>query len=406
MSSKEGEEATRILNTTHAAHNGAIKTLLMSANTTSKATVDACYCEDASQYLAALDDCLQDKSSKNSVTSVDLSGNKIDATACTDVSWKYLAAFRNLTSLDIKANRIGPDGWNALYETLSANCPLLEYLDMSENGLLDESLYNIARMLVDMRNLKHLSLVTNALSPRGLPTLCDGLRGGAHALTHLMLDYNMLGDQGCVMVCEAVGLGVPTLQRIGLSDNNIGNAGAKAVARYLIEMPSCNITWINLSCNKIGDDGLFAIGNALTHSRSNTRLRNLDVSCNPEVTVAGAAAFLATAERWVSLRAIELCSMSLTNDHCALLIKAIDAPTSSLRYVEYFNNPAVSVDAEGALCSAMETSEKYANEEEEEDKTDNSGALGNAWRKAAVCSVLVLLATVGVFVLRRVTKRR
>lgn len=362
-------------------------------------SVEACYCEDV--YLQVLDAAVNgDDANPKSVTSVDLSGNRMDAVVCTDVAWKYISRFPALTSMDLKANNIGPDGWSALYQTLSSTCSAtLEELDVTENGIFDEGLFQVAKLLVEAKRLRSLALVTNSLTPRGIPTLCDGLHH-AHALTSLLLDYNNLGDAGANMIAGAV-IQLPNLTRLGLSDNSIGDAGAAVIANTLIasrkvgsKVIASRIEWLNLSCNSIGDAGFIAIGDALCDKSGNASIRNLDLSCNQKCGDSGRRHLATSSARWAALTSIELCSMELSSDCVIALAASIRNRSSSLRYVEYFNNADVSPEAEAALVSAMDDCDKP-------DRQPLSSA--RRWnRGSAVCiaSVAMCVGIVGVLAVR------
>lgn len=334
---------------------------------TGMAAVEACYCED--DFLQQLDAAVNgDDADPKSITSLDLSGNRMDAQVCTDVSWKYISLLSSLTSMDLKANNIGPDGWSALYQALSSTCSgTLEELDVSENGIFDEGLFQVAKLLVEAKRLRSLALVTNSLTPRGIPTLCDGLRH-AHSLKSLLIDYNNLGDVGAAMIVEVV-VGLPNLTRLGLSDNSIGDAGAVAIAKGLLAARKNNeggkgkwtasrIEWLNLSCNAIGDAGFVALGDALCDVNGNAAIRNVDLSCNQKCGESGRMHLATSSARWASLTSVELCSMNLSTGSVLALAAAVRNPKSSLRYVEYFNNPDVAQEAEAELAKAMHECEK------------------------------------------------
>jgi hypothetical protein len=364
--------------------------------------VEACYCED--DFLEQLDVAINgDDADPKSITSLDLSGNRIDAQVCTDVSWKYISQCSSLTSMDLKANNIGPDGWSALYQALSSTCSgTLEELDISENGIFDEGLFQVAKLLVEAKRLRSLALVTNSLTPRGIPTLCDGLRH-AHALQSLLIDYNNLGDAGACAIVEVV-LALPNLTKLGLSDNSIGDAGAIAIANGLIAahkkkskgtgallLTASNIEWLNLSCNAIGDAGFAALGEALCDVNGNAAIRNVDLSCNQQCGEAGRMKLATSSARWVALTSVELCSMNLSSASVLALTASVRSSKSSLRYVEYFNNPDVAPEAEAELAKAMD----------ECDKPDRQPR-GQGWcasKKAVVVGGCAVVGAIGVVLL-------
>lgn len=316
-------------------------------------SVEAGYNEN---YLVMLDEALDDQDSHSSVTYVDLTGNQIEASTMSDIAWKYLSHFNGLRELDLKANNMGPEGWQAVSQTLAAHCPNLEVLDISENQVLDEGTYNVAVFVVEMERLRTLSLITNSITPRGVPTLCDGLRHAA-VLQELSLDYNALGDQGAVLIAECAG-GLRALKRLGLSDNTIGDVGAEAIAAHIIQNARCRVRSLNLSCNKISDQGVLAIGTALMSRAGNAQLVSIDLGCNPLVSLESMTEFLRGCSRWVNLHSILLSSSKLTSEHARLLSSAICSHSSPLGYVEYYNNPEITQEAEVELSDAIERCEK------------------------------------------------
>ena len=183
--------------------------------------------EDTDAVFEALDALAPE-----TVVSVDLSGNKFSASAASKLAAKLFADMPNLTDLDMKDNRVGASGWAEIRVALEKHCPALTSLDLSENILRDDGVYDVALLLASRVKVRHLMLVTNHITTRGVPTLCDGLRQSKH-LVELMVDYNMLGDDGANQLCTCIA-GHPTLARLGMSDNGIGDCGAAAVAQHIL----------------------------------------------------------------------------------------------------------------------------------------------------------------------------
>lgn len=105
---------------------------------------------------------------------------------------KYINKMHGLTTLDIKDNKIGPKGAIYLFDNLHKYCKQIKYLDVNENSIHDDALYSLAVLLCHSK-LEVLNLVTNHITPRGLPTLCDGVQRST-SLTSLSLAFNLLDD--------------------------------------------------------------------------------------------------------------------------------------------------------------------------------------------------------------------
>lgn len=355
-------------------------------------SIDAAYNE--SEYLSLLDAALTGGVDPHRVTSVDLSGNKINPSICNDISWKYISQFTHLTSLDMKANTIGPEGWEALYAAITTNRTFtssLLSLDLSENSIFDEGLYQVAKLLVEAKALRSLALVTNSITPRGIPTLCDGL-AHASSLSSLTIDYNNLGDEGVAMLVPIVER-LPHLRVLGLSDNSIGDAGARSLCTYIIGSSNCRVEHLNLSCNQIGDDGLCAIAAALQKKKSstNSRFQYLDLSCNRKCTTVGLTQFTSTAKYWSTLNTVELCSMELAASHLRSLTEAIRSPQSALCYVEYFINPDVTLEAEQELALAIDSCAKPLVVDKQVTSIGRWGLLGVGAAIVGVVAIVVAL---------------
>lgn len=303
---------------------------------------------------ASLAEALRDLSA---VRSLDLSGNNINGSDCIALAERYVAGMPHLEALDIKDNGIGPKGATRLFEVLLQSCPRLTYLDVSENAIQDEALFALA-VLLKGGVLEMLSVVTNHVTPRGLPTLCDGVRA-SRTLKELSLAFNVLGDDGAVLLAGMLS-SHPTLEVLNLSDNGIGDEGAVALAVAFVLGRHSHVSRLDLSVNHIGDVGFQALGEALTSKHGNRHLLHLDLGCNDAVTDAGRTAFANFASHAKYLQSVDLTSCNLSDEIATALIAAIGSPDSSLITVEWFNNPRMSLGVERALYEAIQAKQAAA----------------------------------------------
>ncbi|ORC91078.1 putative leucine-rich repeat protein [Trypanosoma theileri] len=288
------------------------------------------------------------------VRSLDLSGNSLSAELFIDIVEKHISRMVNLEELDLKDNRMGPRGAEYLCKALMQHCPKLRYLDLNENGILDESMLHIAYLLQESR-LQSLFLVSNHLTPRGLPTLCDGVISSNY-IRELQLAFNLLGDVGASLLAKAL-RDHPTLRSLDISDNGIGDAGAVAIAEHLILSPASRLESLTLSVNKIADIGFTAIAEAVAQTRS-PHLRHLDLGCNAAVGPAGRTALTENARHMRHLQLLDLCSCKLTDMDAQRLTEAVLSDTCGITQIEWYNNPAIKLETEKALHEAIVS--KYA----------------------------------------------
>lgn len=290
------------------------------------------------------------------ITSVDFSGNNISPEHCVELVDRYISKLDHLEVLDMKDNKIGPTGAIHLFEALQAHCPKLTYLDVNENAIQDTALYALAVLVKDSQ-LKTLNVVTNHITIRGLPTLCDGLTR-CHTLTHLSLAYNVLGDDGAAMVADMLRRH-PSLTTLDLSDNRIEDVGAVALAEAFILSKESRLENLNLSVNHIGDVGFTALAEALTKSR-NKHLYHLDLGCNSAVGDAGRRALVESAAHMHHLYSLDLTSCDLSDEDAQGLVRAIRDSRSSLTTVEWYNNPRMTLPTEKELYEAIKAKEARA----------------------------------------------
>lgn len=335
-----------------------------------------------------LKECISDPTK---VVALDLSGNGISPSYFCEIVDEYISRMVKLESLDLKSNRIGPSGATHLFDALRVNCPRLTYLDVNENAVHDEAMYPLA-LLLQCRGIRTLNVVTNHITPRGLPTLCDGV-AACRSLTELSLAFNMLGNEGAKIVAELL-RSHPSLTTLDLSDNSIGDSGAVALADAFILSNSSRVASLNLSVNRVGDVGFAAISEALAKSK-NRHLHHLDLGCNSAVGEAGRAELVRTVPSMKYLQSLDLTSCNLSDADAQHLADFIGAGHTSLCTVEWYNNPNICLPTEKILHEAIEARSAAARRSQ-----DNSNS---AW---ALCAgVIATMAMVAVSVVLRHSKR-
>lgn len=295
------------------------------------------------------------------ITELDLGGNHIDA-ALAPLLLPVLPALGGLSTLDLRDNRLGPEGWALLQPAIAKHCPRLTALDLSENQVWDKGARLVAVLLSTVRGLRSVSLSTNGLTPASIAPLLVGIGNGRGHLRALFLDYNALGDAGVVELCAGIASARLPVERIGLSDNGVGCRGAEAVA-LLLQAKGNAVAWLNLSVNQIGPVGAAALADALRSGTSRCRLEHLDLGNNP-IGTAGAAALCGSLAAFPpTLALLDLCSCGLTNADFEAMRAQAALPGFSVRTVVWFNNPGVSLEIEQATEAAIRLSAQRLDEE-------------------------------------------
>ena len=157
-----------------------------------------------------------------------------------------IASLSALTSLNLRDNRIGTKGAQAL-KRLTA----LTSLNLRDNRIRTKG----AQALKGLTALTSLNLAANHIGADGAQAL-----KGLAALTSLDLSSNRIGDEGAQAL-----KGLTTLTSLGLSNNGIGDEGAQALKGLTV------LTSLDLSFDHIGAEGARAL-------KGLTALTSLDLS--------------------------------------------------------------------------------------------------------------------------------
>ncbi|KAJ3095665.1 Mitochondrial import inner membrane translocase subunit Tim17-A [Phlyctochytrium bullatum] len=101
-----------------------------------------------------------------------------------------------------------------------------------------------------------------------LATICNS----AKVLDTLMLDHNQIGSSGMILICEGLSRNpASVLSRLSMRFCDIGSKAANAIANCLTVNTS--LTEIDISYNRIGDEGVIPIAKALASSKTLKILR-------------------------------------------------------------------------------------------------------------------------------------
>jgi Ran GTPase-activating protein (RanGAP) involved in mRNA processing and transport len=143
----------------------------------------------------------------------------------------------------------------------------LENLTLRWNGIDENGAYRLAQRLPKYRNLHSLSLSENQLGPKGLAYLMDV--GQLYSLWDAVELWDCdLGDDGAGLLGSYLSRKDVEwkIRSLNLATNDITDRGAVLLATGLSRMRCDRLQSLDLSRNRIGNDGLIAIANAVSHS--------------------------------------------------------------------------------------------------------------------------------------------
>ncbi|XP_074865154.1 protein NLRC5 [Carettochelys insculpta] len=186
---------------------------------------------------------------------------------------------------------VGPEDMDRLCQILG-KCAALTELELSRNALSDQSIERLLVSLPHLHSLKLLSIRQNKFSPNSTLLLASSLnlcerirevevRSSENAFLHLArridsqeascrLTDCSIGQNEAEELCHILEQ-CDRLSELDLSGNQLGNEGLKCLLDHLLQMHvSCSL---NLSRNKISQDGVLHLINTLATCRNVTEVQ-------------------------------------------------------------------------------------------------------------------------------------
>ncbi|EAX91339.1 Leucine Rich Repeat family protein [Trichomonas vaginalis G3] len=283
---------------------------------------------------------------------LDLKSNNIGIDGCVQI-FEGLMHNQHLTTLDLSAidgidrNRIGTPGCEALANLLLSNGVLCN-LNIAMCGVTAEGCHHIGQALPNNTSLTHLDLSSNRFGSAGANSMFSQ-PGALGALESLVLSRNLIGDDaGPALVTQLSR--AKSLRYLDLSRNNFTKGFLKYILQaydngcrvsnlslahnklnesleYLCHVLKTysKIRILNLSGNKIGDNGIIKLMESL---EQNTSLSILDLS-QTECTSKGAAAISVVLANGVTpIQKLYLNNNKISDDGGVRLFEAIENNTT------------------------------------------------------------------------------
>ncbi|NWX03563.1 NLRC5 protein, partial [Caloenas nicobarica] len=243
-----------------------------------------------------------------------------------------------------------------------AQCPQLTEIDLSGNSLSDQSIEKLLSFLPYFHHLTLLSIRNNAFSPRctvllvNSINLCERIRtvevrSGENAFLHFGTSMRSQKTSCRVTGC-AIGQGQVDelcsvlarrgwLAEVDLSRNQLGDEGLRCLLDHLHQVPiTCSL---NLSHNRISQDGVLQLINAFATSGNTTEVQ---VSLCSKATL-----IIKLTSRDDPRKILRLAKCNFQPEHLEKLCLLLEKFTGLTEYISSNNN--VTVQAAGRLFHSL-----------------------------------------------------
>mmetsp|Transcript_107266 Transcript_107266/g.160436 ORF Transcript_107266/g.160436 Transcript_107266/m.160436 type:complete len:233 (-) Transcript_107266:33-731(-) len=168
-------------------------------------------------------------------------------------------------------------------------------LNLSMNGFGDQGAISVAKLL-HILPLHRLNIAGNRVTPNGMHVLSHEV-ARHEKLNTLNLSMNKIGNEGCEILASALSMEASprALQVLDISDNGIGPSGTSSIAS-VIRQPGSQLNELFLNYNLVGNSGAKAAATVLWEANRQRSVRHLGLtSCG--IADEGAEAIISALEQ-------------------------------------------------------------------------------------------------------------
>ena len=177
-----------------------------------------------------------------------------------------------LKGLDLSLARVGDKGAEYLGRALPKS--KLQVLTLDNNEITPVGAQSLAAGIAQSTTLRELDLSDNRLEDLGVQALTSALPQSQLSILHL--GNNKIGSSGGTELAKVLPKTKITL--LDLMDNRLNNEGALSIIHELNHCP--HLRSLNLSNNKINEDGILEIAQFLQTDKTNSTLNQIKLGFN------------------------------------------------------------------------------------------------------------------------------
>eukprot|EP00758_Cryptobia_borreli_P004549 Tbor_TRINITY_DN4449_c0_g1::TRINITY_DN4449_c0_g1_i1::g.7969::m.7969 len=257
---------------------------------------------------------------------IDVRGNNLNV----DHARKMLKAVgtsSTITQLGIGDNNLGAPGAALLSSVLEKNT-VLTFLDLRQNDFTIEGAKHLASFLEKSGCvLKQLSVFGNRLGPSGMIELSEGLKRN-NSLENVCLGNNMMTDTACKALSDALQKNL-TIKVLDISSNGITSKGFSILAPAFSRLKS-----LTLSSNPLGKASADIIVQTFL---GNEVLKRLDL-WNCALEDHGAVRLSGLIATTTSIVEMNLTDNKIQDNGASAIAKAIAHPSKTIRVIDLISN--------------------------------------------------------------------
>ena len=191
------------------------------------------------------------------------------------------------------------------------------------------SVRDISTAVINTNTVKMLHMWHNYLTSQEASAISDMMT----CLEELDISVNKLGDDGAVIISKGI-TKTNTLRVLNISHNNITFTGATAIINSLLHNTSLEV--LAMSNNAIGKDGATAIAQAITNNKT---LKQLIIN-NCEITATGATAIANSLLHNISLEVLDMSNNAIGQYGATAIAQAI-TNNKTLKHLSLWGNDTI-----------------------------------------------------------------
>jgi len=172
----------------------------------------------------------------------------------------------------VVSRRLRSEGARATYEAVKSNASLTS-LRVSRHKMGDAGARAVAEAATAVP-LLHVDVSDALISATGAEALAEILNGNAN-LQSLYISGNLIGDRGARALSSAVCSS--SLHALNVSRNSIGDKGATQLTDAAAA--GCALSVLSIEGNKLGDDSIRSMHDALMSSSSTVQTLDIRSNC-------------------------------------------------------------------------------------------------------------------------------